>query len=646
MLKLLKAIIIPITLLGMALLPFRNLLNNLYVGEPFDARLMIVVHEHWFWVFQGLRKYNDLGIFYPFQNTLGFTDGFLIEGFIHSIFRSLKFSIIQSYNLTNIFILFLSNIGMYLILSEIIKKKYLVLVLIFLISNGYSLLAYLHLWPNILGYLLISWPIYFFIRIYQIKHVNIYFSLLLVFMPVYALSYWYPTFFLILSLFVICLSALLFRNLRFNFITWLRLSNKAINFKAFILVSPLWISAWLFFFKIYIQNSLNVRRDITEILYGPTIQDVFSTKLLGGSYFQPIYEFLKLDQPKDMNYKFIDWLVGFSPLMFLIFIVLTLLKKKTSLDKYLIYFILIVFITFTNFNGYGVYVYLYNQFEILRVIRVPSRFNLYITIAMLLIIFRYLDSKITKQNRLSLFLLFIPLLLVIDNLRIAPGRWSNQDFINANLLNFKSKIIDSCEYFSVTNPGAGHWSDTMDAMVLSVITNVPTLNGYSGTSPSDGIQRLWTDPSEVQEVKNYVQRQKLDNSGCIVSNDGVTKINFLMPNNIFSDSMNLLWEKDSRSYWVWQEEPETNFMLNTDKLIDRNFEFIIEAPICIKGSYILTLSNKNWVKEYDLNDASKIYVRGKDFQKDNSIKINTNFAGCYVDNDPRQLFYKIVLPRA
>ena len=332
--------------------------------------------------------------------------------------------------------------------------------------------------------------------------------------------------------------------------------------------------------------------------------------------------------------------------MFLIFIVLTLLKKKTSLDKFLIYFILIVFITFTSFNGYGVYVYLYNQFEILRVIRVPSRFNLYITIAMLLIIFRYLDSKITKQNRLSLFLLFIPLLLVIDNLRIAPGRWSNQDFINANLLNFKSKIIDSCEYFSVTNPGAGHWSDTMDAMVLSVITNVPTLNGYSGTSPSDGIQRLWTDPSEVQEVKNYVQRQKLDNSGCIVSNDGVTKINFLMPNNIFSDSMNLLWEKDSRSYWVWQEEPETNFMLNTDKLIDRNFEFIIEAPICIKGSYILTLSNKNWVKEYDLNDASKIYVRGKDFQKDNSIKINTNFAGCYVDNDPRQLFYKIVLPRA
>jgi hypothetical protein len=294
------------SLLMMALLPFRNLINNLYVGEPFDTRLMIVVHEHWFWVFKGLREYDDLRIFYPFQNTLGFTDGFLIDGFIYSIIRSLKFSMIQSYNLTNIIILFISNIGLYLILKEIIKKKYLVLTLIYLISNGYILIAYLHLWPNTLGYLLISWPIYFMIRIYQKKNSNIFINLLFIFTPLYALSFWYPTFFLFSALIVISLINLIFKNSRASFITRLQSVIKSVNYKIFLLVSPMWIVSWLLFFQIYIKNSLNIRRDTVEILYGPTIRDLFSTKLLGGSYFQPIYDFLNFDQSKEVDYKFID----------------------------------------------------------------------------------------------------------------------------------------------------------------------------------------------------------------------------------------------------------------------------------------------------------------------------------------------------
>ena len=646
--KILRALAILISLFSMALFPFRNLINNLYVGEPFDTRLMIVVHEHWFWVFKGLRDYNDLRIFYPYKNTLGYTDGFLFDGFIYSILRYFQFSILQAYNLTNIVVLFISNIGLFLVLSFIIKNKYLNLILIFLVSNGYSLVAYLHLWPNILGYLLISWPILFLIKIHQQNKVNLYLNLLLLFVPIYALSYWYPTFFFISFICMLSVTALFFKKFRNNLILNAKIISNKINYKILFALSPLWLTLWILFIKIFVKNSLNVRRDINEILYGPTLNDIFSTKLLGGSIFQPIYEFLRLDRPISNDYKFYDWLVGFSPLLFLIFLVVIYMKKLTLFDKILIWSIFIVFTIFTNFNGSGIYIYLYNQFEIFRVIRVPSRFNLYISIAMLILIFRYLDSQLAKLSLKNLIWLAVPLILIIDNFRVAPGRWNDKEFINFELKNLKSEIFNKCEYFSVTNPGAGHWSDTMDAMVLSAITNVPTLNGYSGTSPEDGIQKFWSDPSEIEVVKDYVKRQKLNNKGCIVSNDGVTAIVALMPTNILSDSEVFLWEKDRSSYWAWQVTSKTNFKIRVDELLDSDFKLIIEPPSCLNGKFEINIFSTNWRKTYDLASGSKINVSGREFNLEKNeidFEINTNFPGCYVENDPRQLFYKIVLPR-
>ena len=267
---------------------------------------------------------------------------------------------------------------------------------------------------------------------------------------------------------------------------------------------------------------------------------------------------------------------------------------------------------------------------------------------MLILIFRYLDSRILKHNKKSYFLLLIPIVLIVDNLRIAPGRWSEEDFINIDLLKLKSKIISNCEYFSVTNPGAGHWSDTMDGMVLSAITNVPTLNGYSGTSPSDGIRRLWTDPSEVEEVKNYIKRQNLENTGCIISNDGVTKIDSLFPNNVLIQSGDSSWEQDKGSYWSWMVAPNNNLKIVVDELLDPDFQLIIEPPSCLEGKYNLTISNNKWFKNYDLEANSKIYFNNNELKEQNNeyeLILNSNFVGCYVGNDPRQLFYKIVLPR-
>lgn len=57
---------------------FRNILfNNSLIGDRGDGRLTMLITEHWYRFLQGLEKINDLGIFYPAENTLACSDMFL-----------------------------------------------------------------------------------------------------------------------------------------------------------------------------------------------------------------------------------------------------------------------------------------------------------------------------------------------------------------------------------------------------------------------------------------------------------------------------------------------------------------------------------------------------------------------------------------
>ena len=108
------------------------------------------------------------------------------------------------------------------------------------------------------------------------------------------------------------------------------------------------------------------------------------------------------------------------------------------------------------------------------------------------------------------------------------------------------------------------------------------------------------------------------------------------------------WEQDKGSYWSWMVAPNNNLKIVVDELLDPDFQLIIEPPSCLEGKYNLTISNNKWFKNYDLEANSKIYFNNNELKEQNNeyeLILNSNFVGCYVGNDPRQLFYKIVLPR-
>jgi hypothetical protein len=59
------------------------------IGDWLDGRIQVSITEHWFNVFRGMERWNDMAYFYPWHDTLGYNDGYLLYGMFYAGFRAL-----------------------------------------------------------------------------------------------------------------------------------------------------------------------------------------------------------------------------------------------------------------------------------------------------------------------------------------------------------------------------------------------------------------------------------------------------------------------------------------------------------------------------------------------------------------------------
>jgi hypothetical protein len=90
---------------------YRSAFSGKLLGDPFDSRLMIVLHEHWWRWFNGLVELRDTEFFYPYKTALGYSDVFLVQGFIYSIFRLLNQDLANSWTYATLLLLIVGNFG-------------------------------------------------------------------------------------------------------------------------------------------------------------------------------------------------------------------------------------------------------------------------------------------------------------------------------------------------------------------------------------------------------------------------------------------------------------------------------------------------------------------------------------------------------
>jgi hypothetical protein len=428
-----------------------------------------------------------------------------------------------------------------------------------------------------------------------------------------------------------------------------RILTKKKSLNNLALVSPVWIGLWILFIYTVVPTSGNLRRAKDEIYKGSLdASNFFATDLVGPTYLSNA---LKYFTEFNLFSGDQEWAIGYPLLTVILFILISIKNRKRiasldNLESFTFFAIIISIFLTTRLGEYGLYVFLWQSFEFFGIIRTPIRVNILTTFLLLLFIFNYIDKILVSTNiKRKILFLFIALAIALDQFRILPPAWNEKMFINQDLLKQANQVKKNCEYFVLVNEGAGHWSDTMDGMVLSALTNIPTINGYSGTFPSDAIQRRWYDPSENSLAFDYINRNNLNIKGCFVNNNYVSKLSKLTPLYIFDDYTNFYWESTQNKSWKWIEVENFTFEIRnpySKQPLSTNEIFINLAP-CQKSLSLEVLVNGvsrtlNINKE---NTPLPLYFPEISPEESVFVNIKSSQVGCTVDNDPRPLIYAL-----
>jgi hypothetical protein len=254
---------------------YRTVFSGNLIGEPFDARLMITLHEHmWRWL-NGLVSFRDTEFFYPYDTGLGFSDVFLVQGILYSIFRLLGFDSLSSWMNITILLVIVGNLGWVVIARKFLDKYIIQILFVLTMISSLSFVNYFTFNANIVGYTYLSWLILFLINIKEEskltkRHIKI--SLFIITLLIYALSCWYGTFFLLLTVLSYAIIFTIKNRFRINF--KFNLDKKVLNI--YLLFSPFIIFLiWLFYY-VYISIALQPQRSIDELIRNsPRIQQIF-----------------------------------------------------------------------------------------------------------------------------------------------------------------------------------------------------------------------------------------------------------------------------------------------------------------------------------------------------------------------------------
>jgi hypothetical protein len=632
---------------AVTLFSYRPIFSGQLIGDPFDSRLMIVIHEHWWRWFNGLTEFRDLGFFYPYNTSLGFSDTFLIPGILYSFFRLLNFGLAESWTIVTFVVLILGNFGWAVIAKRFLNNAFTRILFLATIITSFSFTAYFAINPNIVGYSLLSW---FALLIHSIeKEKNIIvkqrkIAIFLILLLIYALSYWYGAFFVGFLVFIRVLTGFIYRSEGVVY------SNPFAKIK---ILDKFWLIAtpiivffiWLFYF-VYISVASEPFRSKSEmILNSPSITMLLNAGSptqygLKNLVFGPIYQFLGLDLPFE-NQIGLGLAVTFVGLVSISFVML----RGERLTRIWLLSLTFAFLYFAKIlNDFSIHSFLFEIMPGLNSIRYPARFVVVLGFALMFISFKLLDNLLSagKANAVKVLLSAIAILLLLDQIRGPFTGWSAKLLQNKNLFSQAEEVKKNCDYFYFSHPG-GWWSSQIEAIVFSAQIGVPTVNGYSGAFPIDYPAQEWNSNSSSNKILDWISKVDSEEKGCFISDLG--NFEHLVTDKIYVDFVGFTpSESNGADSWNWAVNKNPYMYVFSSEGKSINLVFDIETSPCFKSQLItienapsgeilkkIQVTNKKEVK-LDL-DFSEVYSK--------QILFSTNADVCSLESDPRGLYFNV-----
>lgn len=630
------------------LFTYKSIFYGKLLGDPFDSRLQIVLHEHWWRWFNGLVEFRDTEFFYPFDKALGYSDAFLTQGIVYSFFRFIGFEMASSWSITTIGLLLIGNLGWAFIAHKFVKSFVLQILTVLTMVSSLSFVYYFTLNPNIMGYSYISWIALLVNNISQEKDklvknrkISIFITLFLI----YALSCWYAAFFIGLVLTSRLLLEFVFNRKNINF------SQSEYSFKSIVrqyyYQAPLQLLLiWLFVY-IYISVANDPLRSTAELVensprisYLANGSNVDGTKL-SGAFFRHLYLNLGLDFDKEygIGIGLLTSIFGLLSLGYVIY------KRLFSTSQYL--WICAIFFVYLYFhiwpNQVSIHKFLFESIPGFDSIRYPARYVILIGFSASLLIFFILDQILKDSSFKRRTLIFlVGSLIVVDQYRSPYKGWDSDSLVNLELMKQKQDIVTNCDYFYYDFPG-GWWNEQIEAMMFSIQIGVPTVNGYSGAFPPGYPIESFNSTSEPLKIFRWISEISRENRGCLVT--GRTKIKSLNSN---SESVEFVGftgeEKMGSSTWRWANSSSPYLYIYSRENSLRNLKFSLKTSSCFENQTIRITDSQNKLlvkdtiveksQNYDLEvDLSNKFIK--------IIQFNTDAQVCKVKGDPRDLYFEI-----
>jgi hypothetical protein len=624
------------------LIQIRPYLSKSFYGDPFDGRLQLVLHEHWWQFIKGETSLRNTSFFYPFDKDLGLSDPFVLQGSIHSFFRFLNFDMYESWAISNSVMLLVGNIGLALIAHKAFRSLFLQAIFVLLSGISYTYIAHVYLHPNITGFALIPFVAYFVIIYRNNPRVSI--SGFIVSFSVLMLTSWYGAFFTSLILILL----IVFTKNRIILVV-----NILSNFKKFSknLIIPLSICASFVVLFLYIHSpvlSTTTRSSEEMILNSPNFSNILNGSQLGGGFFNMFYQFLGYTE----NKFFFEYEIGLTLSTILIVIlnfVLLYLVTKISYNLQIIRSIftvnLLILLIFFTIGDRSIFLVFYENISIFSSIRIPIRYLIIFQVINLFVFIKIIDSLNTQLNKYIPKALYLVLVVtLLDQFRVFNSDFKKQDYRGDSNL---SKILvtePECKSFILATEGLEWWDDQLQAMITSAETGIPTVNGYSGGFPKDYPNLNWRSSSDLLKVGQWLEKRDSSQGSCVLRRNLIEK--FDTPVFIDSKEGFDLQETNSKVNWRWSLNSKSSLKIinyrNSDQIGQLKFD--LKLPICSIGSNISISLNgiPQEIQNLEAGKSKSFTVNFKvDRQSEANLEFNTSQDGCTVENDPRKLYFNL-----
>lgn len=624
------------------LLQIRPYLSKSFYGDPFDGRLQLVLHEHWWQFIKGETSLRNTSFFYPFDKDLGLSDPFVLQGSIHSLFRFLNFDMYESWAISNSAMLLIGNIGLAHLAHTVFRSLFLQAIFVLLSGISYTYIAHVYLHPNITGFALIPFVAYFVIIYRNNPRVSI--SGFLVSFSLLMLTSWYGAFFTSLILILL----IVFTKNRIILV-----ADILSNFKKFSkkLIIPLSIFASFVVLFLFIHSpvlSTTTRSSEEMILNSPKFSNILNGSQLGGGFFNRLYQYLGYTE----NKFFFEYEIGFTLSTILIVIlnyVLLYSATKMSYNLQVIRSIftvnLLILLIFFTIGDRSIFLVFYENISIFSSIRIPIRYLIIFQVINLFVFIKIIDSLNTRPNKYIPKVLYLVLVVtLLDQFRVFNTDFKKQDYRGDSNL---SKILvtePECKSFILATEGLEWWDDQLQAMITSVETGIPTVNGYSGGFPKDYPNLNWRSSSDLLKVGQWLEKRDSSQGSCVLRRNLIEK--FDTPVFIDSKEGFDLQETNGKVNWRWSLNSKSSLKIINYRSSDQigQLKFDLKLPTCSIGSNIsISLDGiPQEIQNLEAGKSKSFTVNFKvDRQSEANLEFNTSQDGCTVENDPRKLYFNL-----